>query len=213
MIEKNNSKVNNSNVLKDRIKNLHAIKEKKEGKKILYEEISEETGISLSTIKKVFADKYPVNLKSEIITKFVEYYKVSYDYLVGWSETMNPKYHNIYISTGLSQKTVECLMNEKGKISCDETGVIASTINLLCEKKYLFEVCNLINKYLISEFETEISEKVSTSFKSIAKDTLIARTKNGGTEWISNRELHNIYLFELQNTLMELRKSIIEGGE
>ena len=128
---------------------------------------------------------------------------VSYDYLLGYSDTPIREYHDTRELTGLSDKAIEVLHHyvemAKFKDGYPEWAVDKlKTLNVLIENDKGAKLLSDISEFLWSTY------KKSTS----ADDVIIITDDLGIDRVFSNSDLHNAKLVELQKDLSNFKDTM-----
>lgn len=129
---------------------------------------------------------------------------VSYDYLLGYSDSPIREYHDTKEITGLSDKAIEVLNNlvkeTKHTIGSPEIAINKiKTINYLLEQEENFDFLNKISDFLWSEYKTEYAEGLD-----------VVKTEDilGNTHLFSLTDLKNINILEIEILLNKLKENI-----
>lgn len=129
---------------------------------------------------------------------------VSYDYLLGYSESPIREYHDTKEITGLSDKAIKVLNNlvkeTKCKMGNPELAINKiKTINYLLEQEENFAFLDKLSDFLWNEYKTEYAEGLD-----------VVKTEDilGNTHLFSLTDLNNINILEIERLLNKLKENI-----
>lgn len=127
---------------------------------------------------------------------------VSYDYLLGYSDTPTREYHDTKEMTGLPDNAIKGL-NNFVKETKEETGLkevaidILKTIGYLIEKEEEYHIFRAISYFLFHTYET--TDLLGQEFVEITDTT-------GATRLIPVSDLYNVSILEIERQLNRLKE-------
>lgn len=188
----------------ERLVKLRKAKEKETGKKITPAIASNDIGIHVNALNNYEYDRFP---QVEQLIKIKEYYKVSFDYLLGVSKLLNTdeKYQAVHEFTGLSDEAIE---NLKEIVTLDREATeensnisvfrdVLDILNLLLENETKYHFFKNMASFLF--FDSRHKELIENDEKIIDEKT--------GIE-CSISMLSKLAKFEIDETLYKLKKDI-----
>lgn len=129
---------------------------------------------------------------------------VSYDYLLGYSDSPIREYHDTKEITGLSDKAIKVLNNlvkeTKHNMGSPELAINKiKTINYLLEQEENFDFLDKISDFLWSEYKTDYAEGLD-----------VVKTEDilGNTHLFSLTDLKNINILEIEILLNKLKENV-----
>lgn len=154
-------------IFTERMKELREEKGKKEKRQLTQAIASKEMGIHVNSLINYEFDRFP---KTDQLIKIKNYYKVSYEYLLGESDSKvnNFNYRKISDVTGLSDYAIEVLEFSKLNI---KNSPIVPTINFLLEQEESQETFEKIREFDTKESldEDESIEEFEARYDDIEK--------------------------------------------
>lgn len=162
--------------------------------------LAKAVGVNRATIT-----NYETGERKPDIDRFIDLaytLNVSYDYLLGYSETPIRKYHDTKEMTGLPDNAIKGLNNfvkeTKEKTGLKEVAIdILKTIGYLIEKEEEYHIFRTISNFLFHTYET--TDLLGQEFVEITDTT-------GTTRLIPVSDLYNVDILEIQRQLNRLKE-------
>lgn len=214
-------------VTSERLYQLHANLEMEHGEKIsglrLTEMISEKTGIKIggNTYNKHESFNNSNTMSIELLVALSRFYDVSYDYILGYSDSMHPERENTQKKYGLSDASLDVLQNIKlldKRQQKDEPNAPTDLeiINALFESGEFQDWVTLIKKSIVQKERrhkiTDIdSINKRTKLISSLSDEQVATCNDGALTVLSSAETDQFLKFQLQQTTLNLVNDIIDN--
>lgn len=214
-------------VTSERLYQLHANLEMEYGEKIsglrLTEMISEKTGIKIggNTYNKHESFNNSNTMSIELLVALSRFYDVSYDYILGYSDSMHPERENTQKKYGLSDASLDVLQNIKlldKRQQKDEPNAPTDLeiINALFESGEFQDWVTLIKKSIVQKERrhkiTDIdSINKRTKLISSLSDEQVATCNDGALTVLSSTETDQFLKFQLQQTTLNLVNDIIDN--
>lgn len=164
------------------------------------EALAKAVGVNRATIT-----NYETGERKPDIDRFIDLaytLNVSYDYLLGYSNTPIREYHDTKEMTGLPDNAIKEL-NNFVKETKDETGLkevaidILKTIGYLIEKEKEYHIFRAISYFLFHTYET--TDLLGQEFVEITDTT-------GATRLIPVSDLYNVSILEIERQLNRLKE-------
>lgn len=162
--------------------------------------LAKAVGVNRATI-----NYYETGERKPDIDRFIDLaytLNVSYDYLLGYSETPIREYHDTKEMTGLPDNAIKGL-NNFVKETKEETGLkevaidILKTIGYLIEKEEEYHIFRTISNFLFHTYET--TDLLGQEFVEITDTT-------GTTRLIPVSDLYNVDILEIERQLNRLKE-------
>lgn len=162
--------------------------------------LAKAVGVNRATI-----NYYETGERKPDIDRFIDLaytLNVSYDYLLGYSETPIREYHDTKEMTGLPDNAIKGL-NNFVKETKEETGLkevaidILKTIGYLIEKEEEYHIFRTISNFLFHTYET--TDLLGQEFVEITDTT-------GTTRLIPISDLYNVDILEIERQLNRLKE-------
>lgn len=189
----------------------------------LTEMISEKTGIKIggNTYNKHESFNNSNTMSIELLVALSRFYDVSYDYILGYSDSMHPERENTQKKYGLSDASLDVLQNIKlldKRQQKDEPNAPTDLeiINALFESGEFQDWVTLIKKSIVQK---ERRHKI-TDIDSINKRTKLINSlsdeqvdtcNDGALTVLSSTETDQFLKFQLQQTTLNLVNDIIDN--
>ena len=213
-------------VAAERLYQLHANLEMERGEKIsglrLTEMISEKTGIKIggNTYNKHESFNNTNTMSIELLVALSRFYDVSYDYILGYSDSMHPERENTQKKYGLSDDALDVLQNiklleKRQKKDEPDAPTDLEIINALFESGEFQDWVTLIKKSIVQKERrhkiTDLdSVKKRTTFINSLSDEQFDTCNDGALTVLSSAETNQFLQFQLQQTTLNLVNDIID---
>lgn len=168
--------------------------------------IEEKTGVSISTTQLMkYENPDESNVMSvENMMAIADYYGVSYDYLLGYSNSKKRENHDISEEIGLSDEAVDKL-----KYYNKENDLYIDMLNFLLENKNTFELVHLVYEYVTSE-----PFRFKTSSGDIVENIKISTVTKDYTRYsfLNDKTFQQLLLMQINQLLTEAKKEYQENN-